>query len=197
MKKRLLSVATLVACISLCGSVQAQNTGQAATGDGGNTTEKTFQNSGASQVKHDNSAFDRSQQLGTGTGDGKDTKSTKTKDYLQNSGGLEQTSTSLIAPNSVSPAPIGRQAQTLGFKKGVDEEYVGPYKGGSESGGTLPYTSTAAVDIDIINGGSSAPGAPAIDSQQWKANKTQWGQFQTDDAAPLQGMEDPYGFFGD
>lgn len=196
MKKRPLAASSLIACLLFALPIGAQNTGSAATGDGGNTTEKTFQNSGASQVKHDNTAFDRSQQLGTGTGDGKDTKSTKTKDYLENSGGLDQTTTSLFAPNSVSPKPIGRQAETLGFKKGVDEEYVGPYKGAAESGGTLPYTSTAAVDIDIIGGAASTSGAQ-IDPQKWKSNKLQWGVYQVDDAAPQYGMEDPYGFFGD
>jgi hypothetical protein len=192
MIKYLLSASLLLAIVSVS-PAPAQSTGTAAKGDSADAIERKFQNSGASQVKPGHKACDRSQQLGTGTGDSQDTKSTKTKDYPANSGGLEETSTALIAPDSVSPAPIGRQAQTLGFKDGVDEEYIGPYRSGGQSGGTLPYTSTAAVDIDVINGGSSQP-APA---PQFKSNKLQWGSYQTDDAAPQYGMEDPYGFFGD
>lgn len=201
MKKPVLATASLVACLLCTPLVKAQSAGgTAATGDGANTTQTTFQNNGATQVKHDNSAFDRSQQLGTGQGAGKDTKSTKTKNYLENSanGGLPETSTTLIAPESVSPKPIGRQAQTLGFQKGVDEEYKGPYQSSGKSGGTLPYTSTGAVDIEITGGGGSdADGADVIPASQWKSNKSQWGSYQNDDAAPTYGLEDSYGFIGD
>lgn len=201
MTKQAIATAALVACLLCSPLVKAQNAGTAATGDGANTTQTTFQNNGATQVKHDNSAFDRSQQLGTGQGAGKDTKSTKTKNYLENSenGGLPEASTKLMAPESVSPKPIGRQAQTLGFQKGVDEEYKGPYQNSSASGGTLPYTSTAAVDIDIIGGGTNgSDGVPdGIPASQWKSNKSQWGSYQNDDAAPTYGLEDSYGFIGD
>ncbi|MFN8659092.1 MAG: hypothetical protein U0105_22335 [Candidatus Obscuribacterales bacterium] len=203
MEKPVLTSVSLIAFLLCTPLVKAQNAGTAATGDGANTTQTTFQNNGATQVKHDNSAFDRSQQLGTGQGAGKDTKSTKTKDYLENSenGGLPETSTKLIAPDSVSPKPIGRQAQTLGFQKGIDEEYKGPYQTSGASGGTLPYTSTGAVDIDIIGGGSSGGGVDGVPdgvpASQWKSNKSQWGSYQNDDAAPTYGLEDSYGFIGD
>lgn len=140
----------------------AVNSG-AATGDFGNSTERSWQDSGASQVNQQYQAFDRFRPLGSGFGNSKDTLRTRTQNYLMNSGGLPETATGLNATKSVSPSPMNSGGFSLGFSgSGGSRPYTGPYRSGPY-GDSLPATSTSSIDFDVTSGDGGfnlrAPGA--------------------------------------
>ena len=150
---RMSGLAFLLASASLpAATAQSAFNSTADTGDMGNTSEKTFQNSGASQVNQQYDAYDRSRALGSGFGNDKDTMTTSTKNYLQNSGGLLPTTTGLNAPKSVSPTPIRSGNFSLGFGGGSTEINRNGYRQSGAYGGSLPATSLGSVDIDTTSG---------------------------------------------
>lgn len=130
----------------------------AATGDSGNGSQTT-----GVQAQQQYEAFDRSKPIGSGFGGDltePDTMSTRTKNYLFGSGGLQSTTTGLQATQSVNPAPIPSGGFTNGFHGQSESKlYQGIYgRPGGPYGGELPATSLGSVDFDISTGsGSGAP----------------------------------------
>lgn len=154
----------LALSVSLPANSQSAVNSGAATGDFGNSTEKSWQDSGASQVNQQYQSFDRYRPLGSGFGNNKDTLRTRTQNYLMNSGGLPDTATGLNATKSVSPSPMNSGGFSLGFGGGGSRPYTGPYRSGPY-GDSLPQTSTSSIDFDVTSGEGGfnlrAPGAGA------------------------------------
>lgn len=147
-----LATAILLSFAPTCAFAQSATDSGADTGDFGNTSGRTWADSGASQVNQQYGAYDRFRPLGSGFGNSKDTLPTRTRSYLSNSGGLLPTCTGLNASKSVSSAPINSGGFGLGaIGSGSARPYTGAYRSGPY-GDSLPPTSTGSVDFDVTSG---------------------------------------------
>jgi hypothetical protein len=136
---------------------QAQNS-TANRGERGFTTTTTWQDDPNVRPTHDNAGvMDRYAPSGYGASQAEQTKSTRTRDYLQQSRqgalgsqGLDRAGTELLAPNSVDTRPFPSGSFNLGFFGAPQHMYGGPWASNTNS--SLPQTSTGSVDLDITNG---------------------------------------------